>query len=50
MTKEDETCGSRSDGLHCVCWYDGSACCACDSDDGAIDCGYNVNDYYPVEE
>mgnify|MGYP001598549538 FL=1 len=22
-------CPDRKDSIHCVCWYDGLACCAC---------------------
>ncbi len=22
-------CPKREDSLHCICWYDGEACCAC---------------------
>lgn len=26
---EDERCASGQDGIHCRCWFDGDACCAC---------------------
>ena len=25
----ETTCPKRDDQLHCNCWYDGEACCAC---------------------
>jgi len=31
VDSDDESCQVRSDGLHCNCWYDGKACCACKS-------------------
>lgn len=26
-------CPKRSDKLHCDCWFDGKACCACGDND-----------------
>lgn len=25
----DEMCPKRPNDVHCECWYDGDACCAC---------------------
>lgn len=24
-------CSKRADGIHCTCWWDGDACCACNA-------------------
>lgn len=27
--QKETPCPARDDGIHCNCWYDGRACCAC---------------------
>lgn len=29
MADEETPCPIREDEMHCNCWYDGKACCAC---------------------
>lgn len=34
---DDGDCDARDDGKHCSHWFDGSPCCACGHDGGAVD-------------
>ena len=31
MTADAMRCPKRVDETHCVCWWDGLACCSCDA-------------------
>lgn len=38
-------CPNRNDNIHCDCWYDGEACCACEDTPAVDESDCNCDDY-----